>query len=69
MTALYLPDLLAAVENAVRDETDDADYELPAMAAHVAKLEARKLWEQGERDVELIGADVAFLLATRDLLF
>jgi hypothetical protein len=69
MTALYLPDLLAAVENAVRDEANDASYELPAKAVHVAKLEARKLWEGGERDVELIGADVAFLLATRDLLY
>lgn len=61
MTVLNLPALLAAVE-------DELGYELPATAAHVAKREARKAWDAGERDVDLIGADVAFYLAVHGLL-
>lgn len=61
MTVLNLPALIASVE-------DEIGRELPASAQHVAKREARRAWDAGERDLDLIGADVAFYLASHGLL-
>lgn len=63
MTAqtLNLADVVFAIE-------DELGAELPATAAYAAKQIARRLWAEGERDVTLIGADVAFELAVRGLL-